>query len=103
MGRDKDLSAAEVLNKVKHLEMEVAGLRNKLTKTSLLLQAMWRLASDKLQLSDDELNRLVMALEEADRLEAKAAELCPGCGRALQKNSVLCIYCGSKVEKRSLF
>lgn len=85
----------------------VAELSERLDHVSLLLQAVWTLARDKLGATDEELAQRVQDLDLSDgQLDGKvrhAAEPCPNCRRLISANRIRCLYCGEKRGDTSLF
>jgi len=69
----------------------------------MLLEGIWQLLKSKLQYTDDELDTLVAKMEDEVHEIARVAPECPNCGRPLQDNTPVCVYCGEEHNFRTLF
>lgn len=72
-----------------------------LRRLTTLVQALWHLVRDRLNLTDEELARLV----EIQKLNTggQSATLCQHCSRPLEKRLDHCLYCGNAITNRDLF
>jgi uncharacterized protein with PIN domain len=95
--------AVEALTQAKVNQQEVAWLRQQIMHQKAIVQALWTFVQQKLNLSEEELAQAVARIEKAERETRKVADLCPQCGRSLQDNRDVCIYCGHAVPKKGVF
>jgi hypothetical protein len=96
--------AVEALSEARVMHQELMAVQKQLKRQQLLVQALWELLKRRLDLEEEVLKQTVDGLEAAERESAAKTELCPSCGRALQKtNRQLCIYCGERVEQKDVF
>ncbi len=99
-GPDAGASAAEA-TAATHSAIQL--LRHKLEHQALLLRGMWALVKLETGRTDDDLARTIRKIEQAEKKHAKEAVPCGDCGRNLQDNSNVCVYCGAVNEHRPLF
>ena len=91
-----DAKGDEAYHKVHQLELKV-------DKLIMISEALWLLLKQNSQLSDEDLEAMVKKIDLRDgRLDGRVAscgpQYCKKCGKALQKNSPICIYCGQGKE-----
>ena len=94
---------AEAANEAKLRAQDVAMLRTQVQRMRCVMQAMWQILQTRMNVNEAELMAAADAIEAAERAAPRQAEQCPTCSRALQDSSAFCIYCGTKVGRRSLF
>lgn len=82
---------------------ELQSLRRQVLHQNQLMESMWTILKTKLDLSDDDLLKVVLEVEKREKKEDAIAKTCPNCSRHLQKHSKVCIYCGSESDHRHLF
>jgi hypothetical protein len=79
-------------------QQEARALRERLDRMALLFMAVWSLAAEKLEISNDQLEERVQELDLSDgKLDGKLSPSigeCPHCQRQLSKRHCRCIYCG---------
>ena len=70
-------------------------------KLTALVQALWFLVRDRLNLTDEDLSRMVQVIhtESASPIAAN----CQHCGRPLEKRQPHCLYCGKEDTSRDIF
>ena len=77
----------------------VRSLEQRIDRLSLINMAMWELVSEKLGLTDDQLNEKIKEIDLSDgRLDGKVrvpVQQCPKCGKSLSKRHARCLYCGT--------
>jgi len=73
----------------------------RLDRTVLALEALWTLVREKLNLSEEELAKVMNDLDLSDgRLDgkvSKSALTCPACNRTISRRLPKCIYCGQAI------
>ena len=84
-------------------QQSIKMLRERVDRQAVLLEGLWQLLKDKLQYTDDELEKIVLEMEDNDHDGTRVAPECPNCGRPLQENTPVCVYCGEEHNVRSLF
>ena len=78
-------------------------LRERLEHQTQLTRAVWELVKAKLDYTDEDLRVRVQKLEEESAAQPKAAATCASCGRPIQENIRICIYCGADHDEQPLF
>ena len=96
-------SIVQLTNDLNDLSKEVTTLREDLSHTRLILQALCRLLKDSTGVTEDQLSETIAALEKELENTPREAEKCPSCDRALQDRAKACIYCGEAITTRRLF
>jgi hypothetical protein len=86
-------TAGEARRSATALADEVRALRKRLDEQAVVLQALARLLTDKLGLTDAEVMDYVRHAQ-ADRTTGEA-RTCTACGNKLPPRKVKCIYCGA--------
>jgi|GEM_PF-258341 len=102
------LSSIEAKSKAKEASTEVAQLKLKMEKLMIITEALWVVLKENTNYTDETLKEIIREIDLKDgKLDGRvAAELpgeCPNCGKTLQKNKNVCIYCGTKVEDPDVF
>lgn len=103
LGNKTRENAVEALNQAKKIQQDLSAMQEQITRLRLINQSMWEILKQKLDLKDEDLQALYRNKEQEAEQQAKVAEACPSCGRALQEHSKACIYCGTLVPTRRLF
>lgn len=85
----------------------LALLERRVSRLSLLCQAMWELLRERTEVTDKELSDKVLEVDLRDghtdgRIAPQAAE-CPHCKRAVNGRRPTCMYCGVELPRRHLF
>ncbi len=74
---------------------------HRLDRALLTMEAMWTLLRERLQLTDEQLARRLVEVDESDGLlDGKvrhAAKTCPHCKRTIPGRFPRCLYCGEAV------
>lgn len=78
-------------------------LRDQVHQLSLTVEAMWKLFKDKFELDDAELKKMVKEVEFQHAKAACSPQKCKNCSRPVSATSKMCIFCGTKVERESIF
>ncbi|MCA9271903.1 MAG: hypothetical protein KDA31_02540 [Phycisphaerales bacterium] len=77
----------------------VYELENRTDRLALTTMAMWALMSEKLGITEQELEDKITEIDLSDgKLDGKVrveAQSCPSCGRKLSKRHHKCMYCGT--------
>jgi len=84
-------------------QQSLKSLREKVDRHSVLLESIWQLLKSKQQFTDDELDKLIVEMEAKMQDGTRVAPECPSCGRPLQENTPVCVYCGEEHNVRTLF
>jgi hypothetical protein len=73
----------------------------RLDRVLLTMEAIWTLLRDRLQLSDEDLARRIVDLDESDGfLDGKVrrkTQSCPHCKKTIPGRFPRCLYCGAAV------
>lgn len=83
---------------------EAMNLRRDVERLYLSVQAMWELLKARTDLKDEDLAAKMREIDLRDgREDGKDAtqtgiNICPSCGRALEKGSVTCLWCGAPAK-----
>lgn len=81
---------------------ELAPLQNEVERLLLITEALWRLLKEKHGLEDQELVRLITAIDMEDghldgRKPVSPPRTCAKCGRVVGKLRVRCLFCNEPV------
>ena len=93
--------AVEALAEVKNTQQGLVELSRQLKRQRAITKALWKIVSEKLGLTEEQLSEVTAQVEEEESVNRKVADLCPQCGRSLQDNHTACIYCGTPVVHRT--
>ena len=81
---------------------EVAELREQVEHIAMLTQAMWELLSERLNLTDQDLENKALEVDlrdgKADGKMSTHPLRCPNCGRVSNSRHKKCLYCGLLFE-----
>lgn len=81
---------------------EVAELREQVEHIAMLTQAMWELLSERLNLTDQDLENKALEVDlrdgKADGKMSAHPLRCPNCGRVSNSRHKKCLYCGLLFE-----
>ena len=94
---------SSAINQATAAQQNYKALRDKLDHQRLLMQAMWEVMKDKLKVTDDDMQKVMESLKNKNEAAAKKADNCPNCGRPLQENLSVCLYCGEEHGIHKLF
>jgi len=77
-------------------------IRKDLSRMALVIQAVWELTGGAAGLQVEDLAKKMHEIDMRDgkldgRNVAHKTLACPKCGKVLQKNTPVCIYCGQEV------
>jgi len=89
-------TASEALGQARHLNQEIKKLKSGLEKQSIVLESLWELFKSERGLDDNRLREAMKEVQSARLSRVSAPSCCASCGRALQRDSPLCIYCGAE-------
>ncbi|NLN93806.1 MAG: hypothetical protein GX130_10935 [Candidatus Hydrogenedens sp.] len=96
---DKEAFAA---NREKMVTGETKALRDQVERLCMLNQAMWELVSEKLGLTDADLEKKAVEVDLRDgKLDGKMTAhpvRCPQCGRVSNSRHKKCMYCNLEFE-----
>jgi DNA repair exonuclease SbcCD ATPase subunit len=102
-GSQKAEKLSMAANDAASAQQSIKALREKVDRQAILLEGIWQLLKSKQQYTDDDLDKLVVEMEEKIHDGTRVAPECPSCGRPLQENTPVCVYCGEEHNLRSLF
>lgn len=81
---------------------DVRDMRDQVEHTAMLIQAMWELIAERLNLTDADLEKKALEVDLRDGVEdgkLRAHPLrCPNCGRVSNSRHKKCLYCGLLFE-----
>jgi DNA modification methylase len=100
-GHSSREDAIAALNQSKKIQQDISNLQDQISRLRCVTKALWELIQNRLNLTEKDLQDLVAATEE--KMKNRTAEPCPACGRALQDNQKICIFCGAQVTNRPIF
>ena len=94
---------SEARDEARRANSDIAHLRADIERLFMISEALWIILKEKHGYSDEELIRHVEDIDLRDgRLDGDQGKAeprdCPECGRTLQKQRPLCIYCGTPVD-----
>jgi predicted Zn-ribbon and HTH transcriptional regulator len=95
------------LNAEERATRHVARLEAKIDNLALVSQALWELVRERTNLSDDDIRRKVLEIDERDgrrdgRLLGTPTK-CSGCGRTAHTRQSACMYCGTAIDRKHVF
>lgn len=98
-----DPAAREARVAARDAQSDVETLRFEVERLLLISEALWRIAKEKLECSDEDLVRKINNIDLEDgKLDGKKAKSpprpCPHCQRVLMKHRPRCLYCGKSIE-----
>jgi hypothetical protein len=75
-------------------------LRRDVDRLYMITQALWSILKDRYDLEDEDLVKLIAAVDMQDgrmdgRIGPSPPQNCPQCGRVLSRRHAHCIYCGA--------
>jgi hypothetical protein len=77
------------------------SVEQRIERALLTAEAMWTLLRERLQLTDDQLARRIVELDESDGLldgrVRRPPKTCPHCAKTIPARFPRCIYCGETV------
>jgi len=81
-------------------------LEDRVEELSLACEAMWRILSQTLELTDEQLLEVISDIDASDGVKdgkyTPKAETCK-CGAVINPSSKICIYCERKATKTKVF
>lgn len=83
--------------------VENEKLRDQVHQLSLTVEAMWELFKNKLEVDDAELKKMVKEVEFQHAKSTCFPQKCKKCSRPVSATSKMCVFCGTKVERDSVF
>ena len=83
---------------------EIEALRFDVERLLLITEALWSIAKEKLECTDEDLTRRIADIDLQDgTLDGRKAKSppkpCPHCQRILAKHRHRCLFCGKPVEQ----
>ena len=84
--------------------MATGNLRKDTERLYLIVQALWELLREKTDLTDEDLQKKVREIDLRDGREdgqdktQTRPSVCQRCGRALEKGTAVCLWCGASVD-----
>ncbi len=73
-------------------------LEAKVRHLSLISEALWIILRDKTGLTDEQLHKVIHAVEEHRKQRKDSKQNCHQCGMELPINKTKCIYCGAELD-----
>ena len=75
-------------------------LQRDVERLYMITQALWSILKDRYKLEDEDLVKLINAVDMQDgrmngRMAPSPPQNCPQCGRILSRRHAHCIYCGA--------
>jgi hypothetical protein len=87
--------------------VDVMELKARISRLSMICEAMWEILKEKNALPPDLLNLKVAELDLTDgKLNSRKANTvvnCKACNRVLQPGRQICLYCGAFSDQVSVF
>ena len=83
-------------------QSQVEALRSEVERLLIITEALWRIAKEKLECSDEDLSQKISDIDLEDgRLDGRKAKSppkpCPHCQRVLGKHRPRCLFCGKEI------
>lgn len=91
-------NAQEALNQSKKALQDISVLRDQIRRLRLTVRSLWELLKKTNNFTEVELIKIFKDMNEEELQSGKKGEICKSCGRTLQENSRICIYCGTETE-----
>ncbi len=107
VGQARDQLAQNQLTKqtnqsVAFLRTDLTDIRDQVERLALLNQAMWELVSERLKLTDADLEKKAQEVDLRDGVQDGKMSThplrCPSCGRISNSRHRKCLYCGLLFE-----
>lgn len=96
------MKAAAAEAKASNAASKARFLEARLEKTSMILEALWIIVREKLDLTDELLEKAITAVDLQDgKLDGKVVREvteCPSCSRTIGRGRSQCVYCGTQVS-----
>jgi hypothetical protein len=84
------------ISRDQRLDERIDELEDRIEKVLVITEAMWELARDRLQLTDEQLDAAVLAIVDRQNLERAAGpRRCPSCQAAVPHEMARCQFCGA--------
>jgi hypothetical protein len=97
------MDASGARTAAREAKSEVEQLRFDVERLLLVTEALWSIAKEKLECSDEDLIRRIADIDLEDgKLDGRKAKTpprpCPHCQKILSKHRPRCLFCGKPVE-----
>ena len=98
-----EIAAARASGAAHRAQSKVEQLETRLDRALMTMEAMWTLMSERLGITDDELQERIVEIDLTDgildgRVRRPAAE-CHACKRRIPRRFTRCMYCGVEIEQ----
>lgn len=94
--------AAAAESKASNAASKVVRAEARAEKAMMICEALWIIVKQKLDLTDEILEKAVKAVDLQDgKLDGKVVDevsTCSSCGRQVGRNRRHCIYCGTEIK-----
>lgn len=99
--------AGDALDRTRSNREDLYDLRAQLDRLQMICEGMWTLVKEKTGATEAELLRLIEEIDLRDgRLDGRAEKApmkCAMCGRVVSVRTSVCLFCGAKNEKPTVF
>lgn len=94
--------------RAREVATDIAFLKQKVERLMMITEALWIVLKETTNYTDEDLKEIILEVDMKDgKLDGKVAAEAPGaypnCGKTLQKNKRVCIYCGAKIGMQDVF
>ena len=100
---DAARDSASAQSAARQAQNEVRLLEVNLAKALMINEALWEIIRDKLQLTEDDLNRKLYEIDMRDGVLDGKNEIpvteCPNCKRKVSNRHPACIYCSTVIDQ----
>ena len=98
-----EIAASQASGAASRAQSKAEQAEVRLERALMTMEAMWTLMSERLGITDDELQERIVEIDLTDgildgRVRRPAAE-CHACKRRIPRRFTRCMYCGVDVEK----
>lgn len=98
---------ADVSANLVRTQDRIGDMQDQIDRLLLITESMWFVLKDKLKLDDAALMAMMKEVDMKDgKLDGKATakpEPCVKCGHLVSVRTGVCLYCGTKSERKSPF
>jgi hypothetical protein len=86
---------------VERAQSKAESAEQRLERALLTMEAMWSILRDRLHVTDAELAKRIVEIDESDGIldgrVRRPPKACPHCGKTIPARFVRCLYCGQDV------